>query len=461
VVLQHPATDHANEHFVVIADARFSAVLATVRNAAEATGEDEVVWTFEPDVVYSALEYLQARVRAEHPYYASVFGNAVRASMPKATSLQLTLSVTTKLAHLLQEQAGREIAVNRIATAIRESLELGVILQKTVTEVGAALNVGGCTLRVDGRTKGEPLNYSYFATPAHEGKLRGKDVSSELDQISSQLSKTRTIFIRDGSDSSDSAQPQFPLAVIPLIFQDRFIGELEVVDDNLSRTWQDNEILLLRTVANQVAVAINHADLFAQMQQQALTDALTGCYNRRSFEMQLDRELQLAMRLGQPLALLMVDLDRFKQLNDTVGHDAGDNALRLLAECFRQELRAVDTAARFGGDEFALILPGADAEGALIVAESVRSKIELILIAGFGPLSASLGIATYPVHGNARTDLVQRADTALYSAKRAGRNRVVLFHSLTDIANPPVSVSNIFAETSDAVETLSGASLPA
>ena len=461
VVLQHPATGHANEHFVVIADARFSAVLATVRNTAEETGEDEVVWTFEPDVVYSALEYLQARVRAEHPYYASVFGNAVRGSMPKATSLQLTLSVTTKLAHLLQEQAGREIAVNRIATAIRESLELGVILQKTVTEVGAALNVGGCTLRVEGRTKGEPLNYSYFATPAQEGKLRGKDVSSELDQISSQLSKTRTVFTRDGSDSLDSAHTQFPLAVIPLMFQDRFIGALEVVDDNPSRTWQDNEILLLRTVANQVAVAINHADLFAQMQQQALTDALTGCYNRRSFEMQLDRELQLATRLGQPLALLMLDLDQFKQLNDTVGHDSGDNALRLLAECFRQELRAVDTAARFGGYEFALILPGADPDGALIVAERVRMKIEQILIPGFGPLSASLGIATYPLHSNARTELVQRADSALYSAKRAGRNRVVLFKAPTDPLSAPVSVSNILVDTTDPVEALSGASLPA
>lgn len=460
VTLQHPTTGHANEHFVVIADARFSAVLATVRNSDKESGEDEVVWTFEPDVVYSALEYLQARVRAEHPVYASVFGNAVRTSMPKATSLQLTLSVTTKLAHLLQEQAGREIAVNRIATTIRESLELGVILQKTVTEVGAALNVGGCALRVEGRTNADAVSYSYFATAEQEAKLQSKEVNSELDQISSQLSKTRTVFTRDGSDGSDSEQMQFPLAVIPLVFQDRFIGELQVVDDNVNRTWEENELLLLRTVANQVAVAINHADLFAQMQQQALTDALTGCYNRRSFEMQLDRDLQLATRLNQPVALLMLDLDRFKQLNDTVGHDAGDNALRLLADCFRQELRGVDTAARFGGDEFVLILPGADPDGALVVAERVRSKIELILIPDFGPLSASLGIATFPIHGNTRSELVQHADAALYSAKRTGRNRVVLYQSPEQLSSSSVSVTNILAETSDP-DALSGASLPA
>ena len=461
VVLQHPATGHANEHFVVIADARFSAVLATVRNTAEETGEDEVVWTFEPDVVYSALEYLQARVRAEHPYYASVFGNAVRASMPKATSLQLTLSVTTKLAHLLQEQAGREIAVNRIATAIRESLELGIILQKTVTEVGAALNVGWCALRVEGRTTVEPLNYSYFATPAQEAKLRAKDVSCELEQISSQVSKTRTLFTRDGSENLDPEQTRFPLAVIPLIFQERFIGALEVVDDNPARTWQENEILLLRTVANQVAVAINHADLFAQMQQQALTDALTGCYNRRSFEMQLDRDLKLATRRNQPLALLMLDLDRFKQLNDTIGHEAGDSALRLLADCFRHELRAVDTAARFGGDEFALILPGADPDGAQLVAERVRSKIEQIHIPGFAEISASIGIATYPLHANARTDLVQAADAALYRAKRAGRNRVVIFDSANLAEAAPITVDAIVAETTEHTDARGRVSLPA
>src|SRR5207244_10257189 len=106
-------------------------------------------------------EYLMARVTAEQPYQSAAFGSAVRSSMPKATSLQLTLSVTTKLAHLLQEQAGREIAVNRIATAIRESLELGVILQKTVDEVGRALNVT-CALRVEGHTVDESLNYFHF-----------------------------------------------------------------------------------------------------------------------------------------------------------------------------------------------------------------------------------------------------------------------------------------------------------
>lgn len=434
VLLTQAGADQVKEHFVVIADARFSALLATVRTTAPdgSTGEDEVVWTFEPDVVYSALEYLMARVRAEHPYHATVFGNAVRTSMPKATSLQLTLSVTTKLAHLLQEQAGREIAVNRIATAIRESLELGVILQKTVTEVGAALNVACCALRVEGQTEVQALNYSYFADSEKEIKLKRDEVTRELDQICAAIGRNPEPFIRDGSEISGGLQTEFPLAVVPLVFQERFVGALEVVDDNPSRTWQENEILLLRTVANQVAVAINHADLFAQMQQQALTDSLTGCYNRRSFEMQLDRDLQMATRLHQPVSLVMLDLDRFKQLNDNVGHDAGDAALRSLSDCFRQELRGVDTAARFGGDEFALILPQAYAEGAMLVAERLRKRIEEIEISGFGNLAASIGIATFPQHAASRAELISMADSALYSAKRAGRNRVAVFDAVCE-----------------------------
>src|SRR3989442_13362329 len=106
--------------------------------------------------------------------------------------------------------------------------------------------------------------------------------------------------------------------------------------------------------------------------------------------MQLDRELQMATRLHQPLSLMMLDLDRFKQLNDSVGHDAGDDALRRLAACFRQELRGVDSAARFGGDEFALILPQADAQGALIVAERLRAQIEQIEIPRYGNITASI-----------------------------------------------------------------------
>ena len=434
IILPQTIDAHVNEHFIVIADARFSALLATVRGRTDArVGADEVIWTFEPDIVYSALEYLMSRVGAEHPYQASVFGSAVRTSMPKATSLQLTISVTTKVAHLLQEQAGREIAVNRIATAIRESLELGVILQKTVDEVGVALNVANCALRVEGSSSEQALTYFYFDDQAEK---TADKLTQGLDRHCLTLAERQDVIAHDGDDEVESQTQQLPFAVVPLVFHERLMGALQVTAADPARVWHENEILLLRTVANQVAVAVNHAALFAQIQQQALTDALTGCYNRRSFEMQLDKDIQMAKRLNQPLSLIMLDLDRFKHLNDTAGHDAGDEALRLLANCFRQELRGVDSAARFGGDEFALILPQAYADGAIIVAERLRERIEKINIPGFGNITTSIGIATFPFHANSRTELFRAADDALYAAKRAGRNRVVLSQNTTDTPAP-------------------------
>ena len=445
-ILQQGELNQVDEHFVVIADARFSALLATVRGRArDAAGGDEVIWTFEPDIVYSALEYLMARVGAEHPYHAAAFGSAVRTSMPKATSLQLTLSVTTKLAHLLQEQAGREIAVNRIATAIRESLELGVILQKTVDEVGTALNVASCALRVEGQKAEQALTYFYFADATEVPTPRDQMVS-DLEARCAHFAEHAEVITQNGGDYPESSVETLPLAVVPLIFHERLMGALEVIAGDAARVWQENEILLLRTVADQVAVAVNHANLFAQIQQQALTDALTGCYNRRSFEMQLDKDLMMARRSRQPLSLVMLDLDRFKQLNDSAGHDAGDAALRKLADCFRQELRGVDSAARFGGDEFAMILPQAYSDGALIVAERVRARIEQIEIPGFGNLSASMGVATFPTHARSRAELTSASDAALYSAKRSGRNRVCVFDATGESSEAGTPAGDLLPE---------------
>jgi diguanylate cyclase (GGDEF)-like protein len=423
VVLERTDQNNSDERFVVIADSRFSALLASVRNTDGDDGRDLVVWTFEPDVVYSALEYLMARVTAEHSFYADVFSNAVRFSMPKATSLQLTLGVTTKLARLLQEQAEREIAVNRLATAIRNSLELDSVLQTAANEVGRALNVHSCAVRVEGALVGQQMTKLYIRPDAAYDDAMG-ELLNDVDLISNRLSDLPEAYVVDGDDSKGTVASAD--AVVPLIYQGSYLGLLLVRSDDVTRAWADNELLLLHTVADQLAVAVNQAHLFAQMQEQALTDGLTGCYNRRSFELQLERDLHLATRMRQPLSLIMLDLDNFKHINDQAGHDAGDIALRMLAESLRAELRAVDTPARFGGDEFVIILPQANTEGAVLVAERLRKRIEQTEVPEFGKMTASFGVATFPTHASSRDTLVVAADRALYNSKNAGRNRVSL-----------------------------------
>jgi diguanylate cyclase (GGDEF)-like protein len=124
------------------------------------------------------------------------------------------------------------------------------------------------------------------------------------------------------------------------------------------------------------------------------------------------------------LSLVLLDLDRFKQLNDSAGHEAGDQALRQLADCLRREMRLADSVARYGGDEFVVILPHAGSAGALNVAERLRARIEEIHIPPFGNLTASIGIASFPEHAKTRAELFRLADRALYDAKGAGRNCV-------------------------------------
>ena len=424
-LMSKSAQEGAEERFVVIADARFSALLASVRTPVEEGSDaagDEVIWSFEPDIVYSALEYLMARVTAELPGQSHLFSKAVRTCMPKTTSLQLTVSVTTKLARLLQEQAVRELAVNRISTAIRSSLELPSVLQTTVNEVGRALGAQYGALSIEGE-HGQPSLTTCYFRDGEADEVAREELLTDIEAYGIRLRGRMKTYVHDGGTGVCGADER-PVAAVPVIFHERTMGVLMVTSDDSERVWQDNEIMLMMTVADQMAVAVNHARLFQQMQQQALTDGLTGCFNRRFFEIQLERDLHLATRMRQPVSLILIDIDHFKRVNDTHGHDAGDRALRILASELREEVRGVDTAARYGGEEFAIILPQAGPEGAFAVAERLRTRIERTEVPGVGSITASLGIATFPLHASSRELLVTAADRALYQAKRAGRNRV-------------------------------------
>jgi diguanylate cyclase (GGDEF)-like protein len=178
--------------------------------------------------------------------------------------------------------------------------------------------------------------------------------------------------------------------------------------------------------------------LTESLREQCMTDSLTGLFNRRHFDAALTRELQLADRNGHPVALLLLDLDNFKHLNDTHGHPAGDATLAAVAAALRGRLRGYDIACRIGGDELAVIVPGAELPAASELAEQLRKTIEgMRVIDGgqaIGPLSVSVGVAAYPVHGCDRESLLRSADQALYVAKRTGRDRVMSL--------PPTGTSN-------------------
>src|SRR3954467_13919322 len=159
-------------------------------------------------------------------------------------------------------------------------------------------------------------------------------------------------------------------------------------------------------------------------EEEAFTDHLTGLANRRRFERQLEREISRTLRYDHPFCLLYLDIDNFKQVNDTYGHEAGDETIRRLALTLQAGTRGIDLAARVGGEEFAVILPETDFEGGLDVAERLRLAIREMEVPLVGHISASFGVAEFPLCGGTSREIIAGADAALYEAKRQGRNRV-------------------------------------
>jgi diguanylate cyclase (GGDEF)-like protein/putative nucleotidyltransferase with HDIG domain len=168
------------------------------------------------------------------------------------------------------------------------------------------------------------------------------------------------------------------------------------------------------------------ASLIEGLTDAARRDPLTELLNRRGFEEVFDIELERARRTDSMLSLVVGDLDRFKRINDAFGHAVGDEALKRIARCIGSTKRSFDSAARIGGEEFALLAPDSDEHGAYVLAERIRGEVERSFASGTGPLTASFGIATFPVHGQSAEALLRAADQALYAAKRLGRNRSVI-----------------------------------
>ena len=213
------------------------------------------------------------------------------------------------------------------------------------------------------------------------------------------------------------------IACIPMLVYSDVIGVINVTNKLDETGFTDEDVELLKAVADQAAIAINKAQLW----EMAVTDSLTGLYVRRYFIVKLQEELHRAERYSKGFSIVMADLDRFKHVNDSFGHTAGDRALKLVAKFLQKNIRDVDVIARYGGEEFVFLLPEADKEEAYTVSERLRSKLAEVRFDELPPITVSLGIASYPEDSDDIDQLIKKADAALYSAKQSGRNKVAVY----------------------------------
>lgn len=279
----------------------------------------------------------------------------------------------------------------------------------------------------------EYSNDSIYAKAAAEKTIMqttevGETLKSVIPEISDDI-----IYIINNENACKS------IITIPLYSRNTHYGWFNVFSSRKEMTNGETDFLTI--FAQQIEMAITIADLFEEVKSQAVTDGLTGLYNRRYFEEYLKKEVTRAMRQQQPFSIVGLDLDHLKQINDKYGHAYGDLAIKTVANVLKKNARSIDTAARMGGEEFNVILPGVDSNGAMIAAERIRKALESEQLDTIGHITASIGVATFLEHSDNIEDILELTDQAMYQSKRNGRNQVTLAKPINETSWQEIAVN--------------------
>jgi diguanylate cyclase (GGDEF)-like protein/PAS domain S-box-containing protein len=380
-------------------------------------------------------------------------------------------------AHLIYEDVSEQIRANEAQRQHAESLDRLVKELELRTKQMTSLNEMGSLLTCSGTVKeacaviADSLQRLFPDAPS--GALYLFKSSRDLIEAAVRWGKSDVLaptFPPDACWSLRRGQPHWSgnsgngigcqhltksltteFLCVPMVAQGNTIGVLHLEFegtaqpryDSGTESLRDSRQRLATSAASQIALSLASLQLRETLREQSIRDPLTRLFNRRFLEEALERELQLASRKKQAIAILFLDLDHFKRFNDTFGHDAGDMVLRSLADLFRDFFRVTDICCRYGGEEFAIILPESSSQDAAVRADALRSEVKNLRLQyrqqTLGQLTLSVGVAAFPEHGSTCDELLKIADNCLYESKTRGRDVVTVAPPLKGLAVSPGS----------------------
>jgi diguanylate cyclase (GGDEF)-like protein len=317
-------------------------------------------------------------------------------------------------------------AVRRVGETLRSTHDMKQMLESILNTAADAVGADAASMWMFTPNREEVYPVAQRGIPETLARIKVGE------GIVGLVAERATNIMADGADDGPRptrAEPAFPVTIaVPIYSQDRIMGVLSAYRDEPGFGFTQDDLETVQFLAEQGGAAIENVLLHEEAQRLSLTDQLTGAWNRRYFQMQFRQVLATAQRFERPFSILMLDLDHFKQVNDTYGHPRGDATLVDFAGRVEKVLREVDTFARYGGEEFICLLSETDLEGAMTTAGKIRDAIKRTKFGGLGEepvsLTVSIGVASHPEHGRAFRPLIEAADQALYRAKQEGRDRV-------------------------------------
>lgn len=340
-------------------------------------------------------------------------------------STQASIALQNAQLYSLEQRRSRQLeALNAIARDTSTELDLAKLLPKLCDRIRNAFPVDHVAVLL--------LENEQLALRAHGGKLTPRVHVGDLIPMGSglcgrALTQKKTVMENNVADVAGyihGFEETVSEMCLPLISAGDPVGVL-TLESSRPGAFQPEDLQPLESVADICATAIKNAEHVQRISQMAYIDGLTSIFNRRHFESKILDEIERSMRYPTRWSVVMIDIDHFKRINDEFGHLLGDEVLRQVAQIFGQHIRKPDILCRYGGEEFAILLPQTYGEGAVGMADKLRKLVEEWHFPGVPRrVTISAGVAEFPGHGKTRDDLVQAADDALYQAKQTGRNRV-------------------------------------